>query len=210
MYGPASPPVYREYAGDIYAAGSHLLGIINDILDLVKTSAGKMKIHVTETDLGSLIRETDTLIRQSAAAAGVRLECSGAQAAPVVWADERKLKQVLINLLDNAIKFTPEGGSVTLESRQDMGAQTVEIVVSDTGIGIAEADIPTCLAPFGQADVSLARKNQGTGLGLPLSKQFIELMGGALTVESAVGKGTRVTVRLPLRAADQETPRLAA
>ena len=210
VYGPVSPPVYKDYAAHIHGAGSHLLGIINDILDLLKTNAGKMQISAAEIDLGELVDETVALMQQSAAAARVRLDSIGARSLPVGSADARKLKQVLINLLDNALKFTPAGGSVTLEARHDPAACVVEFIVTDTGIGIAEADIPTCLAPFGQVDGSLARKYEGTGLGLPLSNQFVQLMGGSLSIQSEVGKGTRVFVRLPVYAREHTAPRMAA
>ena len=136
------------------------------------------------------------MVRQRAGSSGVRLEVRVADDVPMVNGDYRRLRQVLLNLLSNAVKFTPEGGSVVLGAarREDGG---VTLTVADTGIGIAPEDMATVFAPFGRVESVMHRNTDGTGLGLPLARQFTELHGGTLTLESAPGTGTRVTVALP-------------
>ncbi len=196
LFGALGNGQYREYAYDIWSSGRHLLDLINDILDLSKIEAGKLELVESRFDLGQTI---DTCIRLVAGRAqkhevSVRPTLSGNGI--TLWADERKLKQVLINLLTNAIKFTKPGGRVTVAvTRQPDGR--IKIAVADTGIGIDAADIPKALAAFGQVESTLSRKQEGTGLGLPLSKALAELHGGSLEIVSEVGAGTTVSVVLP-------------
>jgi signal transduction histidine kinase len=196
MFGKLGNEHYRDYARDIRLSGSHLLEVINDILDLAKVEAGKVELQEQSIDLGKVIESTVRLVRERAGERNIELSVRLPEGLPHLWADERKVKQILINLLSNAIKFTPEGGSVTVSAGRDP-TDTVEIAVSDTGIGIAKESLETVLQPFGQVDSALSRRHAGTGLGLPLTKSLVELHGGRLDLDSELGKGTTVVVRFP-------------
>jgi signal transduction histidine kinase len=185
----------RDYVGDIRNAGAHLLSLVNDILDLSKLDAVQVQLDEAEVELASLIADALAMVRLRAGEAGLRLGQDLAPGLPRVLLDSRRLRQVLLNLLSNAIKFTPAGGQVTVSACRCEGG--IALMVSDTGIGMAAEDIPLALERFGQIDRSLSRRFEGTGLGLPLSKQLVELHGGRLEIESAAGGGTTVTVLLP-------------
>jgi len=187
---------YREYAVAIHESGVHLLDIINDILDLSKVEAGTIDLHEEAVDLAPIAAACFRIVKERAAAAEVTLVDALPRDLPPLRGDERLLKQILLNLVSNGTKFTPPGGRVTLSAalRDDGG---VDLVVADTGIGIAEADIARALTPFVQIDSSLSRKYSGTGLGLPLTRSLVELHGGRLEIESRVGAGTTVRIRLP-------------
>ena len=193
-FGSASEK-YPEYAGDIYNSGTHLLGLINDILNLAKLEAGKFQLQEEDVDLERTIEASMNLIEGPARQSNIRLSVTLDPEALMLRADERRLRQILINLLSNAVKFTPEGGSVSVKSMRRNGGLTIS--VSDTGIGMAPENIPTALSPFDQIERKVRRKQEGTGLGLPLAKQLVELHGGTLTIESRVDVGTTVTVLLP-------------
>ena len=196
MFGPVGTDKYRDYARDIHESGQHLLGLINDILDLSKIEAGKLELDEADVDVAEVIHSCLGLVRERARNGGVRLVTEIPEELPALRFDERKLKQILINLLSNAVKFTPAAGTVTIKawSRPDSG-YVFQII--DTGIGIALEDIPKALSPFGQVDAKLARKYEGTGLGLPLTKSLVEMSSGSLDLQSEVGAGTTVTVRFP-------------
>jgi PAS domain S-box-containing protein len=196
LFGQIGSPRYREYADDIYASGTHLLNLINDILDVSKAEAGKIDLQETVIDIIDVIESSVRLVAPRARENGVEIVVAPIDPQLRVLADERRLKQVLLNLLSNAVKFTPMGGRITLEASHDP-ARGFVIRVADTGIGMNPADIPKALEPFGQVDSKLARKYEGTGLGLPLSKALVELHGGKLEIESAIGAGTTVTIILP-------------
>ncbi|MBX6320769.1 MAG: PAS domain-containing protein [Rhodospirillaceae bacterium] len=204
VFGPLGAPQYRDYAHDIKASGMHLLSLINTILDLSKIEAGKFELHPEDLSLPEAVESCLRLVKDRACANRLRLVTELATGLPPLHADERALKQILINLLSNAVKFTPPGGTVTVAARLDAD-DAVLLSVADTGIGIAEKDIPKALEPFGQVDGALNRKQAGTGLGLPLVKQLAELHGGGIEISSKLGVGTTVTVRLP-----QPRARLAA
>ncbi len=187
---------HLEYTQDINDSGKHLLGVINDILDLAKIEAGQLDLRETEIDTESAIDYCLRLFSKSARANELELEQRVAEDIPALWGDERKFKQILINLLTNAVKFTPAGGKVGLEAFVDEGGG-LTIKVFDTGIGIAPEDIGKAMAPFEQVDSTLGRKYDGTGLGLPLSKAFAELHDGSFELKSKVGVGTTVIVRFP-------------
>jgi signal transduction histidine kinase len=197
IMGPIEPPQYAEYVEAIKSSGEHLLALINDILDLSKIDAGAVDLHCDAVEVPEMLADCLELIRHRAMEAGVILEdvdrhCLQA----VVHADPRRLKQIFLNLLTNAIKFTPQGGRVS--TRIDVGSRgCLCISVSDTGIGIAAEDIPKVLSEYGQAEHGLDHVVEGTGLGLPITKKLVELHGGKLTVESVVGEGTTVRVCLP-------------
>jgi PAS domain S-box-containing protein len=196
LFGPLGNPSYREYAGDIHDSGLHLLNLINDILDVSKAEAGKIELSEETLDIDDVIKSSVHLVKARSEAGRISLELRLQDPLPAVRADERLMKQILLNLLTNAIKFTPADGHVLLEAGVETDG-TFAINITDTGIGIAPEDIPKVMRPFGQVDSALSRKHQGTGLGLPLTKSLVELHGGRFAVESTKGVGTRVTVYLP-------------
>ena len=195
IYGPLGDDRYREYATSICDSGAHLLGLINDLLDVSRLDTGKLELSEEELDLRQLTEDAAQMIRGQAEEAGLDLSVELERDLPHIRGDGRRIRQVLINLLSNAVKFTPGGGSIEVRGRQDEAG--VSVIVSDTGIGIAEQDIPRALERFGQVDLGHGRRFDGAGLGLPLSKSLMELHDGTLTLESALGRGTTVTVTFP-------------
>jgi signal transduction histidine kinase len=194
MFGELSDK-QEEYLKDIYASGQHLLSLINDILDLSKIEAGRMELALAEFDLPGAIENVLILMRERAGRRGVTLARAVDERLGTVRADERKVKQVLLNLLSNALKFTPEGGRI--EVRAGLRDGVVEIAVTDTGIGIAPEDHEAVFEEFRQVGTA-SRNVEGTGLGLALSRKFIALHGGRIWVESAVGRGATFTFTLPV------------
>ena len=186
----------REYAADILESGQHLLDLINDILDLSKIESGKAELFEEALDVADLAASAERLVRARAAQAGVALVRDLPEDARWLWGDPRKLKQILVNLLANAVKFSQAGGRVTVRIRR--GPDGYRIEVEDQGIGMAPEDIPKALSLFGQVDSELGRKYEGTGLGLPLTKALVELHGGTLELRSEIDVGTTAIVRLPL------------
>ena len=197
MFGPLGNPRYREYARDIYDSGRHLLQLISDVLDLARLEAGRLELQEGEIEVPELIDEVQHMVRQQAEKAGLEMTTSIDPAVPPIRADRRRIKQVLLNLLSNSIKFTEAGGRIDIlvESEPETGGLVLS--VRDTGIGIAADDIPRALNLFGQIEGALARRHEGTGLGLPLSRALAELHGGSMELASAPGKGTRVSILLP-------------
>lgn len=196
MFGEIAPIRYRDYVQYIHESGSHLLEMINDVLDLSKIEAGKFELKVEVLDAELITQAGSKLVAGMAKENGVRLMIDIDPACPVIHGDARAIKQIIINLLSNGVKFTPTGGYVMLQI-QAVGAVGFEIVVTDTGIGMAPEDIAKALDPFGQIDGTLARQHRGTGLGLPLVKNLTELQHGTLQIDSAPSRGTRVSVFLP-------------
>jgi signal transduction histidine kinase len=196
MAGPV-PANQKEFIGDIRESGRHLLALINDILDLSKIEAGRMELHITPFDMGSAIQAALTLVQGRAERQGVRLETRIAPDVGECHADERKLKQILLNLLSNAVKFTPEGGTVILAANRAAGAY--EISVRDTGIGIAAEDLDKVFEEFRQVGTDIARKAEGTGLGLSLARRLVELHGGTMKAASVPGAGSTFSFTLPMR-----------
>ena len=188
--------IYRDYPGLIVESGEHLLDIINSVLEIARTEADQMALNRREVEIEPLVRFSVGQVAQMAARGGVACDVELAPALPRLYADPAKLRQVLINLLSNGVKFTPSGGRVALKVMPDRHAGVV-FVVQDTGIGIKPENIDLALTPFGQVDTRLSREFEGVGLGLPLSKRLVELHGGTLEIASAPGEGTTVTVRLP-------------
>jgi signal transduction histidine kinase len=187
---------YTGCADDIFKSGQHLLAIINDILDLAKIDAGAVELHEEPVDLDDLYRASAVMLEQKAGEAGVTLRAEIDPALPPIRADQLKLQQVLVNLLSNAVKFTLSGGDVVFSAGlEDTG--DIRLAITDSGIGMAPADIPKALLPFQQIDSRLCRKYDGTGLGLPLAKRLAELHGGTVEIESEKDRGTCVTIRLP-------------
>ncbi len=195
MFGPVGDPRYTEYAIDIHESGSHLLELINDILDLSKAEAGKLELSEDHFDIGDVIKRCVSMVRPRADYQDVEVNAGHASDLPLLYADERKIRQIILNLLSNAIKFTSAGGHVNVSV--EIHESELVIAVRDDGIGMAEEDIPTALLAFGQIDSSHNRQHQGTGLGLPLAKRLAELHEGSIEIDSEPGKGTTVRVLLP-------------
>jgi len=220
----------RNFTGDILRSGQHLLSLINDILDLSKVEAGKMLLDLDPVEVSSLFVNSLTIVREKAATRHIRLALEAEDGLGSMMVDARKVKQIVYNLLSNAVKFTPDGGQVTLRAakvphacvgqREEHGpgsgrafmpsentfAEFLEISVTDSGIGIAAEDLEHLFKPFSQIDSGLARRFDGTGLGLAMVKLLADLHGGSVAVESEVGAGSRFTVWLPLRRMEAEPP----
>jgi signal transduction histidine kinase len=196
LFGPIGSVRYRDYAGNIFQSGSHLLQLINDILEMAKLDARRMELFLDAVDLQRIAEVCLNAVEPQAAKGGVRLIANLEPDLPYLHADELRMKQILLNLLSNAVKFTPGAGEVRVEGRCTNDG--VVLVVTDTGIGIAPGDIRKALEPFGQIRGTSSVKHEGTGLGLPLAKRLTELQGGTLSLESEAGKGTRITLFFPL------------
>ena len=216
----------KKFIGDIFSSGKHLLSLINDILDLSKVEAGKMMLDLESVQIASLFANSLSIVKEKAQARHINLTLDAPRELGSIRADARKVKQIVYNLLSNAVKFSTDGGEVTLRAtrvpRSEVGqisagstgrvfplpdnsyAEFLEISVTDGGIGISPAGMDELFKPFSQIDSGLARKYQGTGLGLAMIKLLSELHGGTLSVESGVGKGSRFTVWLPLRSDDEQ------
>jgi signal transduction histidine kinase len=186
----------REYARDIHSSGKHLLNVINDILDIARIEAGSLDLREEWTDVHSLVEMPLDLCRQRITENSLTLTVNVAANLPDLYCDGRLVLQMLINLLSNAAKFTPEGGQITVSVATDANHDLL-MSVADTGIGIAPEHVADALAPFRQVDNELQRRYDGTGLGLPLTKAFIELHGGSLSLDSQPNEGTTVTLCFP-------------
>jgi two-component system cell cycle sensor histidine kinase PleC len=206
LYGPVGDRRYKEYAGDILSSGQHLLALINDILDMAKIEAGKLNLKFEPISIEDVAEDALRLMRHRADEAGLTLAAE-VEGLPEIEADYRALKQILLNLISNAVKFTPSGGRVTVRARVE--GSEVALQVRDTGIGISPEDLARLARPFEQVETQHAKTQQGTGLGLALTKSLIEMHGGRLDLASEPGVGTTVTVRLPLRHG-QDAGRVAA
>ncbi|MPY73078.1 MAG: hypothetical protein GEU87_02350 [Alphaproteobacteria bacterium] len=196
VLGPLGSERYRAYANDICNSGRHLLSLINDILDLSKVESGVDDLYEEEIDVAEVVRALVVLVRPHAEKGKVELALDIQDGLPLLVADERKIKQILVNILSNAIKFTRPGGRVSLRVQQADSGQ-FEFLTRDNGIGMAPDEVEKALLKFGQIDSDLNRKYNGTGLGLPLSKALTELHGGVLEIDSIKYNGTTVTVRMP-------------
>ena len=194
MFGPLGDPRYKEYVNDILFSGQHLLSLINDILDMSKIEAGKMTLNTEALQMSDMISQVIRIVRGRADENRLKLVYED-QIMPEIEADPRAVKQILLNLATNAIKFTPEGGVVTIAVEAKSAGLIIR--VSDTGIGISEEDIERLAQPFEQIDSQHSRKHEGTGLGLALSKSLVELHGGNFKIQSVVGQGTTVIFTLP-------------
>jgi signal transduction histidine kinase len=194
--GPIGSPQYRDYAKDIHDSGVHLLEIINDILDLSKAEAGKLELDEDWVDVGDAVTAACRLIGPRAERAQLSVVERIPASLPPLWADERKLKQILLNLVSNSVKFTPAGGRIEVSACIEP-ADGLSILVQDTGIGIPASDLQRVLEPFVQVENSLTRSYQGSGLGLPLAAKMTELHGGKLSIASQLGRGTLVRLAFP-------------
>ena len=196
LLDPLDVPRHREFARDISVSGHHLLDLINDILDLSKIEAGKIDLHEDVIDVGETIERCIALLRERLQHGGLTLETSISPSLPDLRADPRLVKQVLLNVLSNAVKFTPAGGTISVKAWSG-SADGLLIQVADSGIGMAVEDIPRAMRRFERIDSPTARARAGTGLGLPLSRGFVELHGGSLDIQSKLDLGTTVTIRFP-------------
>jgi len=199
MFGALGDARYKDYAQDIHNSGQHLLALINDILDMSKIEAGKMTLSFEAVSVEEISEEAVRLIRTRAEAAGLTLTLD-LPPLPDVEADYRAVKQVLLNLLSNAVKFTPRGGRVSVTA-EPLNGDLIRINVQDSGIGIAAEDLERLARPFEQIESQHAKTQQGTGLGLALSKALIEMHGGSIGLASAPGQGTTASFCLPIRQA---------
>lgn len=196
IFGPIHNEKYLEYLNDIHESGLHLLDLINDILDVSAMEGEALKLHEEKANLNNLIADAVRLINPRAIKGSVEVLTSTGFENLQVYVDQRRIKQILLNLLSNAVKFTPKNGHVTVQ--KDLNADgSFSLTILDTGIGMDEEGLVKAMSPFGQVDSGLNRTNEGTGLGLPLTKGLIELHGGTLTIESELDKGTTVKVTLP-------------
>jgi signal transduction histidine kinase len=203
-FGAIGNEKYQEYVADIHNSGTHLLQVINDILDLSKASAGKFELDETVFDLHEVMRSVSQIAGGLAHAAGLSLTADVSENLPLVRGDQRKVTQVLLNLINNAIKFTAAGGRITVSARSDPLLGLI-VTVSDTGLGIAPDDLERVMRPFEQGASPLNRRHQGTGLGLPLVKEIVEQHGGRLELSSELDAGTTVSIILP---PERTVPRL--
>jgi len=196
LFGPLGNEAYVGYMNDIHDSGTHLLNLINDILDVSKIESGEAELVEQEVDVAAVVDASVRMVRERAEKAGVEVSVQIPVTLPTVFADDLKLKQIILNLLTNAVKFTPEGGRMEVRAAVEAdGGFTIR--VSDTGIGIAKSDMQRVLMPFGQASGSQHRATEGTGLGLSLTQALAKLHGGRIEVDSTLGIGTTVSVFLP-------------
>lgn len=196
-FGPHSSPKYKEYADDIHGAAQHLLGLIGDVLDLSRAEAGRLDLEFAEVDARKTIDSAVRMLHDRARAKGITLRVDVAPDFPRIRTDERRLRQVLLNIVGNAIKFTPPAGSVAIKAGVDPADGAFIIVVTDTGVGIDPADLPRVMSRYGQARNGQPGGEHGAGLGLPLTQKIVEALGGTLEIRSARDKGTAVTLRFP-------------
>jgi signal transduction histidine kinase/HAMP domain-containing protein len=195
----------EDYLKDIHSSGRHLLSLINDILDLAKVEAGRMELELSGFHLPSALQNAMTLVRERAQTHGITLKARVDSKLGEIRADERKFKQILLNLLSNAVKFTPDGGRVEVDARRN--GKSVEVSVKDSGVGIAKEDQEAVFEEFRQVGRDYTSKQEGTGLGLALTRRFVELHGGKIWLKSAPGKGSTFTFTLPLNTVTSDPKR---
>lgn len=196
VFGPVGNQRYAEYAQDIHESGGHLLALINEVLDMAKIEAGRIELDDRIIRLDTVVDAALRMVKTAAAKKTISLTTALPAAMPSLLVDDVKLRQVLVNLLANAVRFTQPGGRISVEAH-DPADEGLEIRIRDSGVGMAPDQIAVALEPFGQVEQRSDTASEGTGLGLPLAKSLVELHGGFLEVESRVGVGTTVTVRLP-------------
>ena len=197
LFGPLENTRYCDFADSIHSSGHNLLELIDDMLDLSRIEASKVELEEGEVDLGLAVAAVVAQLSARAESGGIRVEAEVASDLPLLLADARMVHQILTNVLSNAIKFTPPDGRIAVSAHGgEHGA--LQVAIADTGIGIAEQDLPTAISRFGQVDNDINRRSRGVGLGLPLALELAELHGGALDISSAAGRGTVVTLRFPV------------
>ncbi|SRR6056297_2002427 len=196
IMGPLENKTYREYTANIHASGSHLLNLINEILDLSRIEAGKYELHEQSMNICDTLDDCHRLMRLRAENKGLKLVEDFGSGLATIWADERAIRQICLNLITNAIKFTPRGGIVTVSARTEADGSQV-ICIRDTGPGIPKSEIPKVMSAFGQGSLAQKTAEGGTGLGLPIVRKLIELHGGTFELKSELRKGTQAIVRIP-------------
>jgi two-component system cell cycle sensor histidine kinase PleC len=208
VFGSHAIPAYKEYSSDIHNSGQHLLGLINEILDLSRIEAGRYELNEEAVQLAHVVEECHHLMKMRASSRGITIHHMFEQDLPRVWADERAVRQICLNLLSNAIKFTPQGGEIWIKvGWTASGGQYLS--VKDTGPGIPEDEIPVVLASFGQGSNAIKSAEQGAGLGLPIAKSLVDLHGGTFTLKSKLRVGTEVVVAFPPERVMSALPPLA-
>jgi signal transduction histidine kinase len=193
IFGAIANPKYVDYATDIMRSGRHLLDVINSVLEISRSETGKMELQGETVDLRYILLDCAKLVREQCGDAKLSLDVVNLDAPLPVWGEKAKLRQIFLNLLSNAIKFTEAGGAVSIAAEASQSAITIDI--ADTGIGMSPEDVEIALTPFAQVDNRLARRYEGAGLGLPLTKVFVDLHKGELVLDSARGIGTHARVR---------------
>lgn len=204
MLGPLGAPKYREFVVSIHDAAMHLLGLANDLMDLARAEVGEFRLDVRLCDPGETIRSSVAMLEGLAENAGVTLRVDIERDLPVIHTDQVRLRQMVLNLTSNAIKFTPRGGKVTVKAKKESDQDMLILAVCDNGTGMSPEDLQLVLRPFGQIrrpTSTSTNVDQGAGLGLPITRRLAELMGGSFDIASRPGFGTIVTIRLPLRPA---------
>lgn len=196
LFGPVGNPRYKEYSSDIIRSGRHLLAVIDDILDLSRIEADRLSLVEAEADLKNIVDDAATFVDMDAGKKGVDIRVRNPEVATRIHCDERRIRQIVLNLLGNAIKFTPKGGQIDVHIIGLEGGD-IGVKISDTGIGIAEKDLHLALQPFGQIAPATARSHQGAGLGLPIARRLLELHDGRLELRSQLGRGTIAIAWLP-------------
>ena len=192
LFGPLGNEKYLDYSGDILRSGRHLLAVINDVLDLVKSESGRMSLKARDLDMRDVLRDCAAMMGEQCRQAELTFAVTGLENELPVTGDPAKLRQVFLNLLSNAVKFTAKGGTISLAA-EDAG-DFVRVTVGDTGIGMSPEDVAVAMQPFGQVDNRLERRYEGTGLGLPLTKALVELHGASMMIESERLQGTRIGI----------------
>jgi signal transduction histidine kinase len=195
LFGPLGNGKYLDYSGDILRSGRHLLAVINDVLDLVKSESGRMSLKARDLDMREVLEDCAAMMGEQCRQAALTFAVSGLENELPVTGDPAKLRQVFLNLLSNAVKFTAKGGTISLAA-EDLG-DGVRVTVGDTGIGMSPEDVAVAMQPFGQVDNRLERRYEGTGLGLPLTKALVELHGASMLIESERLQGTRISITFP-------------
>lgn len=203
LHGPLGDSRYEDYATEIFNCGRHLLELINEILEFTDLDVGRLELSDDAVDLGAALEKIVQQLTPQANKASVALNYTRLEGLPMLRADQVRLRQILVNLGSNAIKFTPSGGRVDITASH--GPDGIAVTIADNGIGMAPEQVPTALERFGQIDSRLSRKYEGTGLGLPLAKSLVELHGGMLKIDSALGSGTTITVSFPPDRVIEET-----
>ncbi|MDH3700439.1 MAG: ATP-binding protein [Alphaproteobacteria bacterium] len=206
-FGPVGIEKYKEYAHNIHQAGQHLLGIMDNRLSMSRIEAGAEAVNVEEVDVGSVIEETSKMLETVAGNAGVALDVNIEPDLPIIEADKGKLRQVMVNLLTNAIKYTPPKGRVLLTAKRNEEKGVLVLIVSDTGIGMTAEDLHSVMQPYHRIPRG---DEEGSGLGLPIAKKLVEMMGGAIELRSLKGRGTSVQIELPMTSAGKASANQSA
>jgi signal transduction histidine kinase len=209
MFGTLDNPKYKDYAENIYKSGQHLLAIIDGRLEMSRIEAGADPLEIEDVSVGDVINETTEMLGRIAEKANVNLDIDVEPDLPVIATDRRKLRQVLVNLVSNAIKFTPENGNVSMSVKKNAKKGVLVLVVSDTGIGMSSDDVRDAMKPYRRMSGDRRSGERGTGLGLTIVRKLVETLGATIEIQSTPGKGTSVKIELPMAAPDNSQPEQA-